>query len=68
MREADQVEQAPARLELDQDVHVARRTGIAAGHRAEYADVAGTVLGRNALDVRPPPADLLQVDDHRIHP
>jgi hypothetical protein len=40
-----QVEQAPPRLEVDQEVDVAGGIRLPARHRPEHADVAGAVAG-----------------------
>jgi hypothetical protein len=40
-----QVEQAPPRLEVDQEVDVAGGVRLPARHRPEHADVAGAVAG-----------------------
>ena len=44
------IEQASARLQVDEEVDVALRPCLAAGDRTKHADVAGAVLGGKLYD------------------
>src|ERR1700677_2698297 len=56
------VDQAPPRLHLNQEVHVAQRTRLPAHHRAEHAHVARAVVSSAAQDLLPPGTQPSKVD------
>ena len=47
----DEVEQRPVRLELDEEIDVARRMLVAAGHRSEHRERASVMLLSERDDV-----------------
>jgi hypothetical protein len=49
--ELGMVEEAPAELEVHEDVDVTVRARLAAGHGSEHSDVAGAVLPSDGEDL-----------------
>lgn len=45
LTKANQIQQRPIGIHVNQEIEIARRTRIAARYRSEYSDVACTVLG-----------------------
>ena len=51
LNKCDVIEQAPAGIEIDQEVQIAVGLSLASGYRTEYAHVACAVLLRDTQDL-----------------
>ena len=51
LNECDVIEQAPAGIEIDQEVQIAVGLSLTSGYRTEYAYVARAVLLRDTHDL-----------------